>query len=419
MIPLIAVLLSGMLAILIAWPGGAFRRLTDASAGAKGSPSARQEVRPMQGRGAGYIVWRRAKKLPATLAALALPLATLPAPAGADDSIIDVPVTFTVENKNRSLVPCDADGKIYVLHGSLVAPAWVLAEDHPAVTLYPMGGVLSGPHVWRMRPGGDKSFDYGLAMANLGHASVAVEMVGYGQSVRANEPDGNLVCQGSHADTMNQMVKKLRSGDYTFRESQQGPRFDRVALAGISYSSQYANAAVYSFPAEGNVDALILTGYAEPIMPSPVTAAFLGVYASQCVTGRNKYDDGSGPPHYTKAPANDATTAAMFNDPDPAAVAEFQRLIEADPCGQAQSAPTRIAVDAAHLHEITVPVLLANGEFDAIYGAPGPQLYFQRFSGSPDRTLMIFPGAGHIFWLEKNRATWIRMMAGWLTAHDL
>jgi alpha-beta hydrolase superfamily lysophospholipase len=62
---------------------------------------------------------------------------------------------------------------------------------------------------------------------------------------------------------------------------------------------------------------------------------------------------------------------------------------------------------------------LALGDHDEVYRTPGPQITFSRFTGSSDRTLMLFPGAGHVFFLERQRATWIRMIAGWLDGHNL
>lgn len=351
------------------------------------------------------------------LASLVL-FAFSPAPARASAEIVDRPVSFVVTNKNDSLVPCDADGNRYTIHGSLVAPASVLERRHRALTLWIHGGLLGGDNLWRMRPGGDDSYDFGLAMARLGHASVSVELVGYGRSVTPEGPDGMLVCQGSQADVIHQVVDQLRSGGYVFG-GEAGPSFQRVAVGGLSYGPQFVQPAIYSFPGT-RIDATVIMGYADPPMPKPDAGLLLAKYAAQCVTGRPKYDDGSGPGGYHLAPREAVPNGPFFNnDVDPKVEQEVLRLMERDPCGQAKSFPARIATDAGHIDEIAIPLLIAHGALDEIYQQPGPQEYFLRFTGSPDRTLMLFPGAGHVFFLEQQRAKWIRMISGWLTGHDL
>lgn len=330
-------------------------------------------------------------------------------------SIADIKVAFEVVNKNGSLVSCDSDGRTYTLRGSLVAPMSVLLSPRRTVTLYIHGAAISGDNMWRMRPSGDVSFDFAWQMARLGHASVSVELVGYGGSVASEHPEGTLVCQGSQADVINQIVDGLKTGTYAAAGMRNAPAFERVGLAGISYGVQFAQPSAYSFR---NIDALIVMGYAEPPIPTPEVTGAIGLWVSRCAPpGERKYGAG-GPQGYHSFPAR-LLPEAMFNDPDPAAVAEFVRLRERDPCGQASSFGARAAADAQHLDEITVPVLLAFGARDELFGQPGPQLHLMRFAGSADRRLLLFPDAGHVFFLEKQRATWLRMIAGWLRVHSL
>src|SRR5262249_18844395 len=155
---------------------------------------------------------------------------------------------------------CAADGRRYTLHGSLVAPASTLSRARKSVTVLVHGAMLPGDKLWRMRPGGDKSFDFGLQMALRGHAMVDFELPGYGSTVQGNAPDGNLACQGSMADVIHQVVDDMRSGNYTFGGAR-GPRFARVALAGFSFGSQYTQIEAYSFQ---NIDAMIEMGWADP-----------------------------------------------------------------------------------------------------------------------------------------------------------
>lgn len=360
----------------------------------------------------------------AAVSAFALAALALPASVDAQQTaIIDRSVAFSVVNKNDSGASCEPgqpDGATYTVRGSIVGPAVALARPNPAA-MYIHGAMVAGDNLWRMRPGGDESFDYGLAMARRGHASVSVEMVGYGSSVLADRPDGNRVCQGSLADVILQLVQRLRSGDYTFGNAGKGPAFARVGVAGLSAGAQYAQAATYS-PLAGSpssrIDALIVMGHHDTPVATPEGYLLLSDTA-QCASGGGpKNDDGSGPPHYWLF-SRDLAPRVMFYDPDPRAESEWRRLHERDPCGLISARDEQFNADAQHLDEITVPVLLAYGDHDELFGQPGPQLHEQRFTGSADRKLMLFPGAGHVFFLEKQRDRWIEMIAGWLAGHGL
>lgn len=40
-------------------------------------------------------------------------------------------------------------------------------------------------------------------------------------------------------------------------------------------------------------------------------------------------------------------------------------------------------------------------------------------TGTKDKTLMILPGAGHAWFLERRRAHWADVIVGWLQARGL
>src|SRR3954469_23677164 len=65
--------------------------------------------------------------------------------------IVDVPVSFQVQNTNTSRDPCPSDGKSYVVRGHLTGPSAVVLGPGPrAVTLY-YEGFDSGEWNWRFR----------------------------------------------------------------------------------------------------------------------------------------------------------------------------------------------------------------------------------------------------------------------------
>src|SRR5436190_17759305 len=91
--------------------------------------------------------------------------------------IVDVPVSFQVQNTNTSRDPCASDGNPYVVRGHLTGPRAAIEGPAAAVTLY-YQGFDSGEWMWRFRlvPG----YDYSTEMAKLGQVSVTVDQVGYG-----------------------------------------------------------------------------------------------------------------------------------------------------------------------------------------------------------------------------------------------
>ena len=346
---------------------------------------------------------------------LLLMLIIAPASARAQGGIVDRPVSFSVVNENGSHVPCPADGRNYTLRGSIVGPASAIQGGDSAVTLLVHGAMLPGDKLWRMRPGGDASFDFGLAMARLGHAVATVELPGYGSSVTSDAPNGMLVCQGSMADVIHQVVSKLRTGTYTFGGGG-GPAFDKVALAGFSFGTQYTQVAAYSFP---NVDAVIFMGWGDPFLPSPEGVQFTSSTQLACFTGgQPKFDDGTGPGGYVKRPG-DLAVKVQWYDSEPEAETQWIRSIQRDPCGIQTSFPGRLVADVTGLGSISVPVLVADGDHDELIGWLAPRVLYSRLTGTSDRTLMMFPEAGHSFFLEKKRARWIKQIAGWLGDHGL
>jgi pimeloyl-ACP methyl ester carboxylesterase len=328
------------------------------------------------------------------------------AQATTDRAVVHRAMSFSVVNVDRSSRPCASDGRQYTLHGFLVAPSDALENNDATATLFIHGSVMSAEHLYAMRPGGDASYDFSLAMARAGHIGVYVDLLGWGTST--NDIDGDAVCTGSEADMIHQIVDELKAGQYQFDDGTRAPAFSRVALAGMSLAGQMIEPAQSRF---GNADALVVMGYADLITPTAETTIGIAQYSTECLLGRNKYADNSGPPNYCFYPP-DAIVAAAFYDADQAVLDEVRRVEEGDPRGVESTGR-----DDPFYDSITVPVLLAFGDHDEFYPSPDPESQFLLHTGSADRTLFMFPGAGHAFFLERQHARWIGMISGWLTAH--
>src|SRR5919204_5206502 len=167
---------------------------------------------------------RRGALLIAFLGALAIQGGmTVTADASPRD-IVDVPVSFQVQNTNTSRDPCPSDGKSYVVRGDLTGPRAAIEGPAPrAATLY-YEGFDTGEWMWRFRlvPG----YDYVAQMARLGNVSVTVDQVGYGAS---GHPPGNDTCIGAQADIAHQIIGQLRSGTYS-AEGTSPVKFKKIVL---------------------------------------------------------------------------------------------------------------------------------------------------------------------------------------------
>lgn len=302
--------------------------------------------------------------------------------------VTSTPISFTVQNVNRSRLACSSDGREHTVAGRLVAPA-----DTPrAVTLY-LHEYGWGRFFWQWPR---RDLNYARALAEAGHASVVVDRLGYDES---SHPDGNGTCLGSQADVAHQIVEQLKA------------RFDRVALAGHSAGGAIAELSAASF---GDTDALVLFAYADQGF-STGSIQEANEQGLTCTTGGEPADEG-GPAGYAYfAQTPEEWRRFMFASADPVVQEAAAARRNRDPCGDATSLTPAAVTNYSNLAAIDVPVLLLYGTSDAVYDQPaaGEQ---QRgaFSGSDDVTLRFLDGAGHALTLERSAPELRGTVSGWL-----
>lgn len=311
-------------------------------------------------------------------------------------NIVELPVRFTVQNINRSLVPCPSDGLTYQVEGHIVAPRHRL-HDGAATTLY-LHGAAVPEATWRL-----PDHDHALLMARRGHVSVTVDRLGYGAS---GTPHGQSNCVGSQADMAHQIGRQLRTGAY---ESATRVRFGRVALAGHSAGQVVAQIAASSFD---SFDALLVGGWGDP--PTPTTAGMLSLVpvVATCAQG--------GEPKRPGEPGGYAYTFEgqvpdlLFHDADPRVIEAFTARHERDPCDAAVF--TGSTMNTLLLSQVRVPVFLFYALEDALWPADTGERQRRLFVGSDDVTLFEAAGTGHMMMLERSAPTFRRALSSWLTA---
>jgi pimeloyl-ACP methyl ester carboxylesterase len=333
-----------------------------------------------------------------------------------EEALVDLPVVFSVINKNDSKLPCGKpDGLRYSVRGSLVAPAALLEAPERAVTLY-LHGTTVGEFQWHFREFRSRGYDFAWEMAKTGHASVTIDQLGYGNS---DHPNGNDLCTGTMADVAHQIVSALRTGGapdgggYSLN-GEAGISFGRVAIAGQSWGMLVAQIEAYSF---GDVDGLIEHGMNnQPLL----VAHFLPLLAPFAVSCARGGDDGSGYAYSWSDPELERLSVAWQMEPD-VWEAVKERLLP-DSCGNSDSNGDAMFGPEQWLHvgEIDVPVLIIAGKFDICAG-PIPvtsDLQAARMTASPDVTVRTIADQGHAGQFEPTKTALFDAIEDWLQAHS-
>ncbi|MEE2037240.1 alpha/beta hydrolase [Nocardiopsis sp. CT-R113] len=331
--------------------------------------------------------------------------------------IVDVPVSFTVTNGNDSRLPCNSDGGEYTVRGHLTAPASVLGEEEPAVTVY-QHGQAAGEWFWRLDEPG---LHHTEEMALLGQASLTLDRLGYGASDR---PDGMALCLGSQADMTSQVIAQVREGDYTVGDAPalEGgvPAFDHVTLAGHHSGAQISQITAYSFEGAEAPDALVLMAWSGTGVTDRANARFFGGLAS-CMQGGVPADAGAGPPDpdgedpagYTYVDVGDTSfTRANFHDTSTSAAALAAPLQDRTPCGDLGTQVEALSTDMRRVDRIDVPVLFAFADGDTRVGEGASHAAL--FTGAPESETVTVADAGHFLVLEPGAAALREDLAAWL-----
>ena len=306
------------------------------------------------------------------------------------DAVTSLPVSFEVENVNRSKVACATDGATYTVRGHIVGPTKELRRERvKGATLY-LHGLSFGEFFWDFAQA--QNYDFANNQAKAGQVSVVIDRLGY---VSSDKPEGNSICVGSQADIAHQIVLDLRAGSYKVTPSGQAPEFSRVVLAGHSYGGQIAQVAAYSF---GDIDGLIVIGYADRVQ-SQVLKDNAAYAAKVCASGGLRVG-GAGPAGYAPFGAPEGAAAALFNIADPAVQSAALQLLTLDPCGDTASFAPAVAVDLVNVPSIEVPVLIITGGSDALFPVPAGPDQASLFTGAASVDQVTLPNFAHAITLE-------------------
>jgi pimeloyl-ACP methyl ester carboxylesterase len=178
----------------------------------------------------------------------------------AAQSTIEVPVAFQVNNTDTSKASCPpgaiaSDGLAYTIRGHISGPRAALELGRARTIAIYLFGYEAGEWNWDLK--GVPGYDYAAELASRGHVSLTLDELGYGAS--GHPANGTETCQGAEADTIHQIVQKLRNGEYPLGESPP-IKFSTVVLAGHDIGGEVATIEAYSY---NDINGLMLVTFAE------------------------------------------------------------------------------------------------------------------------------------------------------------
>ncbi|MHA7277584.1 alpha/beta fold hydrolase [Arthrobacter sp. Hz1] len=316
-------------------------------------------------------------------------------------------VSFTVQNVNRSKIPCEADGQTYTVRGHITGPQAEL-ENPSSVTLF-LHGLSYGEFFTNYTAQPDYSFAQKQAAA--GNVTVTIDRLGYDSS---DKPAGMGICFGSRADIANQIVDQLRSGQYGMGDGTDSiPAFGNVVLAGHSVGGIIAQASAYSFD---NIDALMVLSYSDTTV-APAAMQALETAVAECEAGGGLSDGDAGSPGYVffgAATPEKFIMAHFFTDnADPVVVDTTASIRNMDPCGDIMSYMAAVDTNKANIAAISVPTLVLTGGEDAIYPVPADE-QAALLTGVQDLTSVTIPATGHALTLHNTKDEFSTGISTWL-----
>jgi pimeloyl-ACP methyl ester carboxylesterase len=280
-----------------------------------------------------------------------------------------------------------------------------LPEGEPPGTVQVLVPGLTYDHRYWTIPG---KYDYTEHMVTAGYAVLALDRLGTGESARPPAAD---VTADAHAYVLHRVIQALRAG-------QDGlTAFGTVIVAGHSYGSGVAivEAARYQ-----DIDGLIVSGMLHATSGMHDRArSFFHPAGDDLVLGRLNID---WPEFYMtqrpglrarmlEYPADMDTEISQYNE----AMKSTATIGEGDTLSQ--------TYDRQYSRAVTVPVLIAMGEHDALFAGEGVQIapesaavreFEKDFYGAEvDLEVHVVPQAGHSLNVHRSAGTWFDIALSW------
>jgi pimeloyl-ACP methyl ester carboxylesterase len=250
-------------------------------------------------------------------------------------------------------------------------------------------------------------YSYVDYITSAGYAVLDIDRIGSGLSDHPTPEEVTLV---SGAYTIHQIVQGLRSGAIT------GSKFNKVMLVGHSLGSGISLVEASSYH---DVDAIILSGFASAINQTGYNEAIAGIEQANTDPEFANLPNG----YYIWQAAVRAELFYNAQDANPNVIAVDQILEQTATSGEF-SQIVAVFTTNTYSSQVTVPVLIANGSDDALFGGSG-----MPFNGTdpnsiktfeaplfplvPSLSVFVLNNSGHDVNLHLNAQDWFEAAKAW------
>lgn len=263
--------------------------------------------------------------------------------------------------------------------------------------LLALHGATYNHKYWDVPAVNGHEYSFARYMAERKYAVLAIDQLGTGES--SKPADGDLLTLHQTGSAIHQVISHLRAGSAGV-----GHAFERVVTVGHSLG---AINAVYEQGTYHDADAVVSTGMGHVPHELPVPAEVIGEMLQH---------------EYAQAPG-EARAPLFFHAPGAdAEVIAYDRDVLADQLARGQLVTGILAgfdTNATRVGEVTGPVLVQLGEFDALYPSSYAAGEAAFFNSASSVTVQSLPGIGHNFNLHyRNHEGW-KLIDEWLQSQGL
>ena len=264
-----------------------------------------------------------------------------------------------------------SDGKVHLIAGYLFFEGSVQSRILQVA-------VHGGTHYhlyWDIPSFNGISYSYARYMARRGYTVLAIDQLGTGAS---SQPDGDFVTLDQTANALHQVLASLRTENNPI-----GHKFRRIALVGHSNGSLTS---VYATGTYHDADALVTTAWMHPPHPLPFNPADILALLTTPYLPAKAFSREFRAQTFYHVPSTDPALLD-FEYEHLAAIQARAQFLDLFQYG--------LNTNLTRSTQVTVPVLVQNGDFDALqpsaYMASEPSYY----PNAPSVTLHYLTEMGH------------------------
>lgn len=264
-----------------------------------------------------------------------------------------------------------SDGRVHLIAGYLFFEGSVESR----VLQVAVHGATHYHLYWDIPSFNGISYSYARYMAHRGYTVLAIDQLGTGASA---QPDGDTVTLPETASALHQVMASLRSPQNPTRH-----KFRKIALVGHSNGSLTS---VFATGTYHDADALVTTAWMHPPHPLPFNPADILALLTTPYLPANTFSQAFRTATFYHVPSTDPVLLD-FETNHLAAIQARAQFIDLFQYG--------LNTNLTRSTAVTVPVLVQNGDFDALQPAAFMSAEPTFYPSAPSVTLQTLNAMGH------------------------